>query len=137
MSKFTRKGMAGFMALWLSGIVFLLCCEMPKTQAAPEDSCPLSKMKGHCDKAKSKQPSITLSSLPDTREVDCCGFIPAVFDKARKIQKTEPLAQPAPVPQPGPSTQNIAIALREAFPNYHSKIIAGNKIFLKNRVLRI
>jgi len=125
------------MALWLSGIIFLLCCEMSKTEAAPEDSCPLGRMKGHCDKAKNKMPSATLSGRQESQEVDCCGFIPAVFDKARKIQKSEPLAQPESIPQPGSPTLLSVGDFRQNLRSYSTKTFARKKIFIMNRVLRI
>jgi hypothetical protein len=92
MVKLAHKGLAGFLALWISGIIFLLCCEITKAQAASMDNCPLSRMRSHCDKTKKNLASRILSNQRDTREIDCCGFIPAVFDKARKIQKIEQVA---------------------------------------------
>ena len=135
-AKFAHKGLAGFMALWLSGIVFLLCCEMPGAKAAA-DSCPMSRMQGHCDKAKKNRPSLVLRNAPDSQEIDCCGFIPAVFDKARKIQKIEPVAHTETTVQPGPPVFVSTNSFPQAPITYSSKLYARNKIFIKNCVFRI
>jgi hypothetical protein len=137
MGKFAHKGLAGFMALWLSGIVFLLCCELPKAEAAPADSCPLARMKGHCDKAKNAPPLLTLSNLPDTGEADCCGFIPAVFDKARKIQKIEPVAHTETAVMSAPPAAFAVQNTLRTVSVYRSNVANGKRIFIKNCVFRI
>lgn len=124
------------MALWLSGLVFLLCCEMPKAQASVDD-CPLGRMKGHCDKARNTPPLVTLSDMPDTEQADCCGFIPAVFDKARKIQKIEPIAHAETAVTPAPTANfNLPNSIRQKSA-YLSNVANGRRTFVKNCAFRI
>jgi hypothetical protein len=84
MRNILQRSTAGFMAVWLSGAVFLLCCpEM--TAATPADSCPLAKMSSHCDHAAKQETGN--DSVEGVRPAcfECCAFLPIVFDKSRKI----------------------------------------------------
>jgi hypothetical protein len=135
MRKFAHKGVTGFLALWLSGIVFLLCCGTLNARAEA-DHCPLSRMQGHCDKGASKA-SRFFSRVPGTREIDCCGFLPAVFDKARKIQNIEPIAHVETVARLDPPAAGFAAVRSTASVVYGSRIFVRNKIFIGNCVFRI
>src|SRR3954468_21154454 len=85
----TKKLLAASLAFWLSGLMFLFCCEMPKTQAAAMDSCPLAKMH-HCDRQSSGETiSPSASFETDNRILECCRFLPVIFDKARKIESNQ------------------------------------------------
>ncbi len=83
--KILHRSLAGFMAAWLSGIVFLFCC--PDMKAAVEaDSCPLMKMSSsHCDKAATQKNTNDAIEGIKPACFDCCAFLPVVFDKSRKI----------------------------------------------------
>ena len=92
LTKYFRISLAGFMSVWLSGIVFLVCCD--KLNGQPDDSVPMASMEGHCDKMRRKaaapsskdSESIAVQNT-QTNLVNCCGFMPIVFDKIRKIEK--------------------------------------------------
>ena len=84
-----HKTIAGFMAIWLSGVVFLFCCEKINGTSVTADSCPLAKMSSHCDKAARAYLNSPVIERTDAECVDCCGFLPAIFDKARNIERTQ------------------------------------------------
>ena len=79
-----RNSLAGFMAVWLSGVLFLFCC--PEMKAAVEaDSCPLMKMSSHCDHAAKQETANDSVEGVKPACFECCAFLPVVFDKSRKI----------------------------------------------------
>jgi len=83
-------GLAGFMSVWLTGIVFLFCCEQMNAASMEPEFCPLRKMSKHCDRMKeSDAPTVGTTS---TESFKCCGFLPIVFDKVRKIERSESFA---------------------------------------------
>lgn len=84
-----RKILAGTMAVWLSGIVFLACCQQLNARSMEMESCPLAKMSEHCDKATRQDADRAFVELTEQPSVDCCGFLPVVFDKSRKIEQAE------------------------------------------------
>lgn len=124
------------MALWLSGVVFLLCCDMPKAEAASADSCPLSRLQNHCDKARNNRQLLTRSNQ-ETEKADCFGFIPAVFDKARKIQKIEPVVHAETLVSPAPPASLLVQNAPRSALAYRSNVANGRNIFIKNCVFRI
>ena len=77
------------LVIWMSGIVFVFCCEMPNVKAAQNDSCPLSKI-GHCQKAKTTNESASYQL--EEKSFDCCAFLAYLFDKTRKPLQNQPLA---------------------------------------------
>jgi hypothetical protein len=79
-----QRSLAGFMAVWLSGVVFLFCCPEMKAAAAA-DFCPMMQMSSHCDHAAKQEPAN--DSVEGVRPAcfECCAFLPVVFDKSRKI----------------------------------------------------
>jgi len=89
--KTLHRLVAGFMAVWLSGIVFLFCCEK-MNGASKAEFCPLEKMTGHCNRSKASGSSVIETS--DSDMVDCCGFLPIVFDKVRKAESGQSPAPP-------------------------------------------
>jgi len=130
-----RNVLAGFMILWLSGFLFLFCPQMPAMQTA--EICPLAKGKSHCDKANATNESPLVSRESDDQKLDCCGFLPAVFDKSRKVEKNQKTVQ---------SVDKIKIDLPEfvfaehdsaVLINYRIPVFPQNKIFIKNCVFRI
>lgn len=83
--KLAIRSTATLMAVWLSGIMFLFCCaEM--NAAPPAESAPSANLSAHCDKAPVEQAPGDVASSSEETCSDCCGFIPLVFDKARKIE---------------------------------------------------
>src|SRR4051812_44507554 len=86
----TQQTVAAFMALWLSGFVFLFCCGPTKAAVEETKSCPLAKQAHHCDTANQQNEVSDTVSRAQGVCVDCCGFLPAVFDKARKVDQPQP-----------------------------------------------
>jgi hypothetical protein len=133
--KYSRKGLAGFMSIWLSGIALLLFCQLP-ARASGSDYCPLTRAaKSHCDRAT--QQSKTESFSQSTPEAfDCCAFIPAVFDKTRKIDRHP---QPAGIAEkPEPLRLKIR-PVRHDWPKgtYAFYLPVPDRIFIKLHALRI
>ena len=137
MGKLVYRGLAGFMTLWLSGVVFILCCHLQNGYVAERDSCPLVKLGAHCEKGeKAKQPEI-ITPQSDDQGMDCCAFIPAFFDKTRTNDNHRQVAVAAPPAIPTPSI--IGITRQSYAPPlaYDSPPILKNDTFLKNRTFRI
>jgi hypothetical protein len=138
MKTIAYKAGAGFMALWLSGVVFILCCHLQNGYVAKRDSCPLVKLGAHCDKGqeKAKQPEI-ITRQSDDQGMDCCAFIPAFFDKTRTNDNHQQVAVAPPAAIPAPS---ITVITRHDYAPpraYRSPSILKNDTFLKNRTFRI
>jgi hypothetical protein len=131
-----KKFLAGSLIFWLSGIIFLFCCEMPAVQAAEKDSCPLAKA-SHCNKKTSDEDSgKNVSVKPGDQAFDCCIF-PGVFDKARKVEKnpqTSAIAQFTKVSSPVFGQPKV----ESGIPNtYRPLVLNRSGTYLKNRVFRI
>lgn len=91
---FARKTLAGFMAVWLSGFLFLLCCAVVPGGPIDAVSNSLDSMSEHCKKAmaaRSAKVSGDVFELSGTDSFACCGFLPTVFDKNRKIDRIDQL----------------------------------------------
>ncbi|MEO8572904.1 MAG: hypothetical protein ABI481_02960 [Pyrinomonadaceae bacterium] len=136
--KNARKALAALMSVWLSGVVFLFACSMPMAISAAEH-CPRTKpASGHCNKTGNANTASQLVSNSGPQALSCCGFMPAVFDKTRKVERevhaSQPAAKPAipqlrlgPVSPRSPGTTRF----------YSSFSVVQNKIFIKHGVLRI
>lgn len=142
MTKLSRqifnKIISAALIFWLSGLMFLLCCEAPKTNGEITDSCPLAK-NNHC--LRTGKVVLELSAFAAFQSagqtLDCC-ILPSIFDKARKI---EPNLQ---------STAGISPAVKIAEPVffiaesntgfskiYRPPVSTRQKTYLKNCVFRI
>jgi hypothetical protein len=133
-----KKVLAGTMIFWLSGLLFLFCCEMPThAQAAETDSCPLAKI-NHCDKKTAGKNSLPSASLQAETNAFACCILPNIFDKARKIENVQPIADAA-APAITISKPKFLLAKIEfEFPaTYQSPVLSRNETYLKNRVFRI
>ena len=124
------------MAVWLSGLVLLFCCQV-QAVAMEVESCPLAKLAPeHCDKGNADSAS-TLITNPGLKADKCCVFIAAVFEKTRKLER--PLVLTKPADEPGRMAPQFAL-VSHSFSNrlsYDSYIHAANKIFIRHRVFRI
>ena len=134
--KKTKQIISGLLAVWLSGFVLLFCCGAMQTTAANE-ICPLAKAGNHCDKTKSKSNSPTFSSESDNQNFDCCAFLPALFEKTRKLEKTQQTAQISDklkfdAPRFSFAENNFQVAETYQPPDFYQE-----KIFIKNCVFRI
>ncbi len=135
--KVAYKTLSGFMAIWLSGIVFLLCCEMPGDDAENART-QMDSMSEHCRRAMSKKNPGHAIELPDYDTFDCCGFLPGIFDKNRKLSRID---------QPDADlTLQISARLNVARGvNFRQPVIVRSEpyipdrqsTFLKNQVFRI
>ena len=133
-----QKIISSLLIIWLSGFVFLFCCGTMEVQAKGE-FCPLAKAKSHCDKSeKSKtDDSAILLKQSENEKYDCCGFLSAVFDKARKIEsnsQTAIITDKVKVERPQFSL--IANSF-EIAGIYYAPSYSQGKIFIKNCVFRI
>lgn len=132
-----HKTLGGFMAVWLSGVVFLLCCHVQNTRAADMESCPLIKLGAHCDKGEKEKNSEKVEKQSNGQEMDCCAFIPALFDKTRRIDNNQQMAAIAPVLSVFPPKLVLVTANFAAARSYLPTALLKNKTFLKNRTFRI
>lgn len=125
------------MAIWLSGVVFLLCCHVQNTMVAGMETCPLVKLGAHCDKAEKEKDSEKVEKQSTEPGMDCCAFIPVLFEKTRTRDGNHQVAVVAPpttvvIPRLVPVQTNFAPAYA-----YFSPVLIKNDTFLKNRTFRI
>lgn len=126
------------MVFWLSGVLFLLCCGEMQARASDKEFCPLAaKGQNHCDKSKTKSDLPTISKESSGQMSDCCGFLPAVFDKTRKIEKNQQATQPVDKIKVDLPRFSLAGNDFETVSDYRSPLINQNKIFIKNCIFRI
>jgi hypothetical protein len=136
--KYYRKSLAGFMSIWITGVALLLFCQLP-AHAKGADFCPLAKAsKSHCDHGarKSKSDKSDLFSRNTPQSFDCCSFIPAVFDKNRKLERNKQPATPAVKTEPYRlKMRPPRIGWPKAARASHQ--LVPERIFIKHRVLRM
>jgi hypothetical protein len=132
-----RRGTAAFLTFWLSGLLFALSCQVHGAQLAAS-ACPLSKAHDHCPMAAAKsagRPAIY--SQDDGSLTECCGFLPVVFDKARKVEKnghlafTPPKSAAAYVPIPLPIHRDFRRS------PVLGLVVSRHDLFIRNCVFRI
>jgi hypothetical protein len=132
----TKRAAAILLIFWLSGVVFLFCCETSKAKASEAESCPLSKT-NHCNKKSNEE---IVSQLPsfqtENHIIDCCLFPSQVFDKARKLETNHPAAFAAVVKTPA---VKFFLVERKFVSSkiYYSLILNCESRYLKNCVFRI
>jgi hypothetical protein len=138
-AKSATKTIAAFMVFWLSGVLFLFCCGTMQAQARDAEFCPLAqKGQSHCNKAKSGVSDFsTVSKQSDNLNFDCCGFLPAVFDKTRKIEKNQQAALPVAKVKVDLPKFSFTENNFEATADYRSPVLKQGKIFIKNCIFRI
>jgi len=133
----TKRVVAGMLAVWLSGVVFLFCCEMPNAQASEAESCPLKKT-SHCDKKSTGETVSQYASLETENEtVNCCRFMSQVFDKARKLETNQQPAEVAAVVKMLLPKFSFLKTNSQSLTAYQSVIRNRGSTYLENRVLRI
>ena len=124
------------MSLWLSGIVFLFCCEL-MSMPSEADWCPLAqRAAAHCDREKAENSSDSIIGS-DSEGASECRLITTVFDKTRKVERdtvhSRPVDKVAQVSANLPYAAN-GVVPRKFYTSYHPP---GNKIFVKHQVFRI
>lgn len=128
---------SGLLVFWLSGLILLFCCEIPKAQMAEADNCPLAKI-SHCDK-KSVAENISQFAAFEIENpmLDCCRLMPDIFDRARKIERTQQTPVIA-VSMKIPSPEFSIIENKFNAPQfYRPPVLDRGGTYLKNRVFRI
>ena len=131
-----QRIMSASLAVWLSGFVLLFCCGTMEATAAETEFCPLAKAQKHCNKPKVDENQPTFSGESDST-FDCCNFLPAVFDKVRKLEKIQQAAQiVAQIKIERPQIFSIKKDF-EISEIYRPPILTNQKIFIKNCVFRI
>jgi hypothetical protein len=133
--KYIRPTVAAFLAMWLSGVVFLICCQQVNRATSIHGFCPMAKMGGHCNKTKGNTPS-WYGENTDDQCLAGCAYLPVVFDKSRKVEKARK--------QTAPSAAILFVrfsapaARIESFRAQSYNLLSfDNRILAKNCILRI
>jgi len=137
LNKIVHKALTGFMAVWLSGVVFLLCCQTMNAKAIAAESCPLAKKSEHCNKAKKAIRKGPFIEFKGESRVECCSFLQAVFDKARKVEQGQEQVAIAPKVSPVRFVPPIPESILPTFTVTHSRVQDRHGTFLRNCVFRI
>jgi len=132
-----RCGLAGLLAVWLSGLAFLICCRPMTAQTSVEAFCPLAKMGGLCHKAKDEQGLSWNREGTDDCGVTGCAYLPIVFDKSRKIEKTKKQAVPASTIVLINFAPPTATKIPSSAAVSYNSVIYDNRILSRNCILRI
>ena len=142
-----KRIFAGLLAVWMSGIAFLLCCcAMPaKAQVGGAECCPSAKKSHHCDKSMGDESPVDDHALrfsvsqADNLCLDCCGSLVLVFDKAKRA---DDIKHPAKLSATAKSATNPLFSLfvktaSAPFDRYRSHPLNRSGTYLRNRVFRI
>ncbi len=134
-----RKTLAGFMALWLSGFVFLLCAIAMYGEPVDAESASMNGMSEHCKKAMAAKSANNAGDVVERAgdNVDCCAFLPGVFDKNRKLERTEKAQLVSTQPTAARFDSAPVVNQRPTFVTFTPHIPDRQYTFIKNRVFRI
>ena len=142
LSKFGRRFAAGFLSVWLSGVVLLLCCADMNAGVAEAKIAEAAHMSAHCDKMGKTETELNPDSESVSRhegelDNDCCAFLPMLFDKKRVVEGKWQIAAATQVavvemPRPTVELQNFA-----AVQFYRPHPLSRDGTYLKNRTFRI
>ena len=133
----TKKITAGLLAVWLSGAVFLFCCETSKANVSEIESCPLKKA-SHCNKTLTDE---TISQFvwlaAENHTIDCCRFPSQVFDKARKLETNQQTASVSEIAKvSSPKFEFFKTEFQS--PNFYQSVIRNRgRTFLRICVFKI
>ena len=129
-----HKTLTGFMAVWLSGVVFLFCCEKINGQMKVE-FCPLEKRSGHCNKSKNAA-SDSVEKF-DSDSMDCCAFLPLLYNRSRKLERVQTFAVPPPAKLVvEPAQRRVVLAVYEPTKAY-SRLESRQGTYVRNCNFRI
>lgn len=123
------------LAVWLSGFVLLFCCGAIEARAETA-VCPLQRAKSHCDKAAKAELDAALF-VDSNLKFDCCDFLPAIFDKTRKIEKTPQIVGVSRAKIAAPRFERVVAHDFVIAAAYRAPQLFQKKIFIKNQVFRI
>ena len=131
-----RKTVAGFMTLWLSGFVFVFCCYASSTTAHQTDFCPMGKQAHHCDTPMDQNDVPDAVGRLEGICFDCCGYLPAVFDKARKVDRPAPVTAPL---RAATTTRTLTVTPVKELPasEYRARLADKSRTFISTQVFRI
>ena len=131
-----RKSISGFMTVWLSGFVFIFCCYANSTVKMMTESCPMHAASHHCDGMMEQNDASNTVGRVEAVCFDCCGYLPAVFDKARKVDQSVPVTAPERVAiTPRPITPRPIRAT--LLPAYQARLTDKSRTFISTQVFRI
>ena len=135
---FMHRSLTALMVVWLSGVVFLFCCQNTKAASAMADSCPMAKSHSHCDKAgktDGKGPFID-ASTPVCLQ---CAFLPVVFDKSRKVEvvRTQVAEPAAAVAVKTFRLPVMAAAINVLASPFQTRVADRHGTYVRNCVFRI
>ena len=134
---FSQRIISSALVIWLSGFVLLFCCGNMEARAAEADSCPLAKT-SHCDKQSSVENNLDSASFQkESQAFDCCGFLPKVFDKARKIEKNPQVSVAATTVKISAPKFSFVVDTIKAPKVYKPPVHNRGSTYLKNCVFRI
>lgn len=134
---FSQQIVSSALVIWLSGVVLLFCCGNMEAQAAERDSCPLAKT-SHCDKRSSGENNPDFARFQkESQTLDCCDFLPKVFDKARKIEKIPQVATAAATAEIRAPKFSFVVERVKAPRAYQPLVHDRGSTYLKNCVFRI
>ena len=134
---FSQRIISSVLVVWLSGVALLFCCGNMETRAAAAESCPLAKT-SHCDKQSGGEKNVDSARFQkETFAFDCCGFLPKVFDKARKIEKIPQVAAASAAVKIRAPKFSFAGAAVKAPKAYEPPVHNRGSTYLKNCVFRI
>ncbi|MGH9819290.1 MAG: hypothetical protein ACRD43_03900 [Pyrinomonadaceae bacterium] len=137
LKQYVRISFAGFLAVWLSGVVFLFCCEKINARTSESDFCPLAGMSDDCPMAKPQNANAAVIETTEDECNECCDFLPVVFDKSRKVdQNQKALAAPSNIVVVQFTPQSVIHTTIENGARY-TRVASSNKIFVINCVFRI
>jgi len=134
---FSQRIISSVLVIWLSGVVLLFCCGKMEARAVEADSCPLAKA-GHCDRQPGNEKAVDFPKFQkETNALDCCGFLPKVFDKARKIEKIPQAAIATTIAKISAPKFSFVVQQVKSPKVYRSAIRNRGSTYLKNCVFRI
>ena len=143
LSKFGRRFAAGFMSVWLSGVVLLLCCADMDAGPAVVEIGDAAHMSAHCEKMMGKTES---ESNPDSESVsrhegeldnDCCAFLPMLFDKKRTVEGKWQFVAITPAAVAEKPSRSVDTYTFAPIYSYRPRPISRDGTYLKNRTFRI
>jgi hypothetical protein len=133
----TKRVVAGLLVVWLSGVVFLFCCETSEANVSEAESCPLKKA-SHCNKKSTDETTSQIALLAaENHTIDCCRFPAQVFDKARKFETNQQKAKVSAIVKISPP-EFATFKIKPHSTSFHQSVIRDRgSTFLRNCVFRI
>jgi hypothetical protein len=133
---YLHKAFCGLIALWLSGVLFIPLCSGDRSSDSME-FCPLAKLGAHCDKVKRSEDVRSITYEDDGQGIDCCAFIPTVFEKTRDINASLEVASVASSFIVETIHNGSLHRTKFSTAPYRSPLLLKDRTFLTNRAIRI